>query len=87
MHPSGEYKTGAGQDPLIGRVLNDRYRILDVIGVGGMAKVYTARRVVFRRPPTMAPATLARGARVNLSGVASGSGGAPACSRASRSRR
>ena len=33
---------GAEPDPLIGRVINDRYKIIEQIGHGGMGKVYKA---------------------------------------------
>ncbi|NUP05945.1 MAG: serine/threonine protein kinase [Polyangiaceae bacterium] len=41
--PRDDVPTTAGSfDPLIGRVLGDRYRILDRIGAGGMGQVYRA---------------------------------------------
>jgi len=36
---------GAGEDPLIGRVLGDTYQVKRVIGEGGMGRVYEARHL------------------------------------------
>ena len=36
--------TGANPDPLIGRVINDRFRIISLIARGGMGKVYKAEQ-------------------------------------------
>ena len=36
---------GAGEDPLIGRVLGETYQVVRVIGEGGMGRVYEARHL------------------------------------------
>lgn len=38
-----------GQDPLIGRVIDKRYRIVDLIGRGGMGAVYRVEHVKMRK--------------------------------------
>jgi serine/threonine protein kinase len=40
---------GTDADPLLGRVLNDRYKIVEAIGHGGMGRVYKALQAPFDR--------------------------------------
>src|SRR5438552_15028236 len=39
---AADFHIGAEPDPLLGRVINDRYRVAEVIGHGGMGRVYKA---------------------------------------------
>jgi len=40
----------SGPDPLVGRVINDRYRIINMIARGGMGKVYSGEQAPLGRP-------------------------------------
>src|SRR4051794_13455821 len=41
---------GATRDPMIGRVLADRYKIVSEMATGGMATVYRAEHLLLRKP-------------------------------------
>ena len=42
-------RSGKGPDPLIGRVINDRFRVVSLIARGGMGKVYRAEQAPLGR--------------------------------------
>jgi serine/threonine protein kinase len=42
QHSPTDYHVGGEPDPLLGRVINDRYKIVEQIGQGGMGRVYKA---------------------------------------------
>src|SRR4051794_8708870 len=46
---AGDSSGGDGVDPLVGRVLQDRYRILGRVAEGGMGAVYRAERLQLQR--------------------------------------
>lgn len=45
----GRVSAGNGPDPLIGRLINDRFKIISVIARGGMGKVYRAEQAPLGR--------------------------------------
>lgn len=47
--PVERQPNGQGSDPLIGRVINDRFRIVSLIARGGMGKVYRAEQAPLGR--------------------------------------
>jgi len=48
-HPSAVQKAASGPDPLIGRSINDRFKIMALIARGGMGKVYRAEQAPLGR--------------------------------------
>jgi serine/threonine protein kinase len=48
--PASSSSEGGGEDPLIGRVLNDRVKVVRAIARGGMGKVYLGEQVAMGRP-------------------------------------
>ena len=48
-HRSGTHRSGADPDPLIGRKLSDKYKLLSLIASGGMGKVYRAEQAPLGR--------------------------------------
>ncbi len=47
--PAGQSASSKGPDPLIGRVINDRFRVVSLIARGGMGKVYRAEQAPLGR--------------------------------------
>ncbi len=45
----GTVSTSSGPDPLIGRVINDRYKVVALIARGGMGKVYSGEQAPLGR--------------------------------------
>ncbi|HKA86696.1 MAG TPA: serine/threonine-protein kinase [Haliangiales bacterium] len=50
LPPLPQAKDAPANDPLIGEVIGDRYRVLDRIGAGGMAAVYRCEHMLLRKP-------------------------------------
>ena len=47
--PSAVQKAASGPDPLIGRTINDRFKVVALVARGGMGKVYRAEQAPLGR--------------------------------------